>query len=309
MNDEETAMPVEWTDPPKRHTEWKVVVAVVLMLVACDVAIASIESKLSLDLVHASQIPAIAEAFVHQRPAEEWTTPTLFIGNSLIREGIDPDVFEAEIFKINPDDTSVVEWRFLFSQVADQGVPANHRLVIGYAQNQLTDGAIVRPRRLGSQYLNATNFATIWSQDVTGFGERCELLLSYVSASVANAERIRTRVLAMSIPQYEQSAQRLNQAVVSFADDLAKPAPTYKRLKQIIDVANDQSIDLTIVAIPVGESFELEPGLLECLATAGIDHVDARNVSGIKPESFPDGYHMDTKAAKLFSAHVRDRLN
>lgn len=305
MNDQKQAIPDEWAAPPQGNHIWKVIATVAVLLIGTDLLIGSVQSKLSMDLVHQAEIPAIIESFSDETGNAR---NTLFLGNSLIREGIDPTTFGGDVFKINPDDTSIVEWRYLFDGVAKSDMTSDHQVFLGYAQNQLTDDSIVRPRRLGSQYLTATTLPSIWSTDVTDFGGRCELLLSRVSASIANAERIRTRVLAMIVPQYETTAQRLNQAVVMASTSNEKREPTYDRLQHVIDTALHSKINLTIIAIPVGEAYELEPGLLERLANAGVPHIDGRNVSGIHHDSFPDGYHMDGNAAKLFTAFVREEF-
>lgn len=307
MTDSEPSIPNEWAAPPQRNQTWKVVAAVVAFVLICDLAIGAVQTKLSMDLVHHAQIPAIIQSFVETNDDHE--PVALFLGNSLTREGIDADAFGDMVFKINPDDTSIVEWRYLFDEVARRDVPNKHHVFLGYAQNQLTDDSIVRPRRLGSQYMNAETFTMIWNQDVTDFGGRCELLLSRVSNSIANAERIRTRVLAMVAPQYEHTAQRLNQAVVTASTSDEKSLPTYDRLQHVVDAATQNDIQLTIVAIPVGETYELEPALLDRLSKSGIAHVDGRHVDGINQDSFPDGYHMDAAAAKLFTAFVREQTN
>lgn len=315
MHDPSQTIPDEWSGPPRRHQTWKVIATVVTLVVAMDLVIGAMQSRLSMDLVHQVEIPGIIKSFSGgsgDRPK------TLFLGNSLVREGIDAKTFGGLVFKIHPDDTSIVEWRYLFDRVARADLSDRHTIVLGYAQNQLTDDSIVRARRLGSQYLNADTLPTIWSTDVTDFGGRCELMLSRFSASIANAERIRTRLLVAFVPQYEVTAQRLNRAVVtaSMSDEKSKlklkpepePGPTYDRLQHVIDAASQHVVDLSIVAIPVGETYELEPGLLERLSNAGIRHIDGRSVAGIDDESFPDGYHMDADAAKRFTAFVHEKM-
>ncbi|QDT03411.1 hypothetical protein K227x_17930 [Rubripirellula lacrimiformis] len=301
----------EWAEPPKPRQEWKVVVAVLFALIVFEGTIRKLQSKLSKDLVHQFGIQQIIDEV-----ASADQPSGLFLGNSLIREGIDSDTFatmfpDLHLAKIHPDDTSVVEWRYLFDRVAASDLNAGDWVVIGYAQNQLTDDGIVRPRRLGAWYLNAENQADTLSEDVTSFAGRFELFAAKYLTSFAVAERIRSRVLAALVPMYEVTAQRLNRV----AELEESPSPTdgmraasYVRLERLLAVAKQHRIDLSVVAIPVGEPFRLDPGLLAKLEKAGVRHIDARSVPGIGPDSFPDGYHMDPSAAKLFTEFVAQQL-
>ena len=311
--------------PTRPHTEWKVVCALLASLFFCEASIRAFESRLSIDLVHQSEIPSIFEELTQSKSAR-----VIFLGNSLTREGVAPEVFRAtidrskfleprrkdvQIAKVHPDDTSIVEWRYLFSELASYGsgeAPPVDLVVLGYAQNQLTDNGLVKPRRLGAYYMDAGNREEVLTTDVTSFTNRCELYLSRMFVSFANAERVRTFVLARLIPMYRDTAQRLNQTTNGPTQHSSskETRESYGRLQQILELAKKQSIQLAIVAIPVGERYTLDDRLLQQLESRGVMHVDARNLDGIRyPESFPDGYHMDEAASKVFTRFVAENLN
>jgi len=277
-------------------TEWKIVAFLLVAILGLEIGMRAIESKLSIDLLHQTEIPTI---FVDIKNA---TGPrVMFLGNSLVRESVDIEAFETvygeqplTVAKSNPDNTSVVEWRYLFADaVAGEKLPAD-LVVIGYAEDQLSDNGIVKPRRLGVNYLKAETQAEIWSSDVTSFSDRSELLLAALLHSFAHSERVRTRVLEGIIPMYRGTAQRLNGATPrSLRRSNAEgesPERTYKRFDQIVQIAKERSLPIALVAIPVGDAYELDGAFVEDCQSRGILHIDARNVDGIKaPDNFLDG--------------------
>lgn len=311
------SLPPQWTDPLRPRQEWKVLLSVLLVIAAVECLIRQFEQSLSKDLVHQSEIPQIIDDYCRSRSSH-----VLFLGNSLIREGIDAKAFaqsigrrwtdeavDCDVSKINPDDTSIVEWAYLFEEIADNYPSSLNLVVLGYAQNQLTDDSIVRPRRLGAHYLNASNRRRMLEVDVTDFAGRCEMLIAKLFCSFASADRVRTRLLASVVPDYEQAAQRLNQAVTDRDSTLTEFSnPTFTRFEHLVALAKKSEIQFAVVAIPVGTPFRIDKRLTDICRQNNIVHIDATSVAGIERSSFPDGYHMDAAAAELFTKFVADKL-
>ena len=295
--------------------QWWTVAAVWLCLLMVEAGMRMVQSKLSVDLLHYAEMPERLTELSKSPPLRIW-----FVGNSLTREGVDEDRFRSTwvrqrqdsqnvtLARWNPDDTSIIEWRHLIADaLRDRDKAPAEVLVLSYAQNQMADRTSVNARRLGSLYLNANNAADILRQDTTTFSSRSELFLSAGLSSFASAERFRTRILAKLVPHYEETAQRLNQAVTPELPPNTE-GRTYERLEQILDLVKSNDMRLVAVAIPTGEPFPIDPKLIELLRIHDSVHIDGHQLMSrhdlpqLDPtHDFPDGYHMGEEAAERFS--------
>ncbi|MGL4513912.1 MAG: hypothetical protein ACRCT8_12550 [Lacipirellulaceae bacterium] len=302
--------------PRRPRDEWRVVAAVLVALAVCEGGMRAVGARLSADVANYHAMPAVAAKL-----AASDDFRVLVIGNSLVRDGVDQGLLaerlgaaagrRVAVAKLQPDDTSVVEWRRLVERYVEGAARGDRRpadlVVLGYAQNQLTDAGVVRPRRLGARYATTTNALSLLTDDVTRFDDQFELLLASVSTAFSEAERVRVRVLDTLVPDYRVTAQLYNRARRASKETVA-PASTYVRLERLVDGAKASGARLVVVAIPVGAPFEVDPALLALLSGRGVTHVDARTVPGITVASFPDGYHMDEAASRVFTTRLAEGL-
>jgi hypothetical protein len=304
------------TDGRRPRDEWKVVACVCAALVACELGFRAFENRLSADLVHYAEAPAIVDGLARAEGRR-----VLFLGNSLTRRGVDDERMgralsaagPVAMAKVHPDDTSVVEWRRLVERFAAGGRPPMDALVVSYAQTQLSDDTIVRPRRLGRHYAGADNLWGLLTEEARRFDVGAELLLAYASSSFANAERVQTRVLDLVVPGYRDAAQRINAAPAaggSAAKAQARPARTYERLGHLLDAASGAGVPVALVAVPLpsAQPNAVDPALVRLAADRGVAHLDATATPGVTDGDFPDGYHLGEEGSRRFTDHVGPQI-
>src|SRR5262245_55287376 len=104
-----------------RH-EWKVVLAVLLVLMGAESGTRLFESNLSKDIIHLQSFKQIAQD-IHRESLNNRTT-ILFLGNSMTREGVDVEAFkqcieqpsskECFVTRIMPDNTALADWYYAY---------------------------------------------------------------------------------------------------------------------------------------------------------------------------------------------------
>lgn len=295
------------------ESEWKVWVVVLTILVASEVAMRGALTHLSQDLVHIQQIPEKIE-----RLSAGDEPRVLFLGNSITREGIDIAEFEAllgpvgpvTVAGIYPDDTSITEWLHSYIHFLDIPKKDLELLIICFAEDQLQDRPTIDVRRLAYNYSDWSTALATFRDESFNLDQKAEFILARLWASFANAERVQKRIMDYVVPYYRSTAPRINSAI-------AKPnsngqantlTPTYRRLQKLISVLQTREVGLLVVAFPVGKSYEINGSLEQLLRKNHVFFIDARKVTGITPENFPDGYHMDKSAARLITKVISTQV-
>jgi len=92
------------------------------------------------------------------------------------------------------------------------------------------------------------------------------------------------------------------------AERATPPRPTYERLERLIAITDSHNVQVVIVALPVPDEYDVDPGLVELASKREIQMIDARHIDGIENEMFPDGPHMNSIAAEHFSHDVGAKL-
>src|SRR5690606_3757118 len=133
---------------PRTGGGWRTALLVVGALVLVEVAVGAVETRLSVDNRHIGEIGSIV-AGLEAAGSEDGATTVLFLGNSLTRRGVDLDTFERALASagvangaaaaVYPDDTSVLDWLYLYESaiVAEDAVP--DVVVIGFGMWHLED--------------------------------------------------------------------------------------------------------------------------------------------------------------------------
>lgn len=287
-------------------SDWKVLSSVLAILLAGELGLYLAEPRLSLDVQHIRSIPTIVRNF------EAAPGPgVLFLGNSLTRAGIRPDVVEgawpphrlpqAKFALVYPDDTRLLDWFYVYRRFVEPARSLPRVIVICFAQSQLADGQPLQPERLGSQFAGFPLLSEAFSDDVLSASDRISYLLGATSRVWANRERVQTRVLAL-IPGYEALAQTLNEAasVRQRASGNGRP-DTYTRLARFIERAGKDGVGVVFVATPLPRRFPLPDDLRRTIRDGGAELLDLQGTEPADPRDFPDGYHLSPTAAERFS--------
>ncbi len=290
--------------------ELKVIAVVVLLLALAEVGLRFFEHKLSLDIATIQTFPDIA-----RRLAEGQGTKILFFGNSMTREGVNEAVIKTDFLQAAipvtlersfADDTIILDWYAIFQHFYKTTAP--HILVVGFAGSNLEDLPIraEQPRRIGRYFSSWADTPELFRNDLTTLGQRTEYLLSRVLVSFANRERVRKRLLATIIPNYQTFANDLNTAQSNTQANLGEHS--YTRLQRFITLASSHGSKLVFVAMPHRELYTLDPLLLSTLTAQNADFIDARNIPGLAKENFADDLHLNQEGAKLYSHYLASQL-
>jgi len=288
---------------------------VLAVLLATEVGVRGVESRLSLDLEHIDRIPTIA------RTTDEGDgLRLLFIGNSLTRRGIDrtvlrdglgdPPLTVGEIF---PDDTQVTEWDWLVRRyLVREGLSADV-VIIPFAEDHLADSPDLHPRRLGRHFTDLVDVPRVFETDALDFGNRVDYLLARTSAAFAESERVRLRLLDLLVPKYRETAQELNRAVARAAapegaGSATAAAPSYTHLSSLLETLTGAGELPVFVAMPVSHPYAIDPNAAEAIRDSGGVLLDMRDTPGLPDERYVDGFHLDPEGARILSRALAARL-
>jgi len=296
--------------------EWKVLMVVAVGLAVGELGMRAIETRLSIDVDHLKNFPAIAQALREDAAPDELRV--LFLGNSLTRLGVDQDVFKqsAEVdgrkihtAKMNPDNTALAEWYYAFGNFFADPQRAPDVLIVGFEGGHLRDHPSRHPARLAHYYCDANDWQDLRQFDLHGFEDAAGYWLARWSAMYSNRDRVERRLLDELIPGYRDGMQIVNQRQSAEADQqTAIQRPTYHRLREFIARAREHGVRVILAAMPIADRYELDPELLDVVDETGIELVDCRDVPGIRPEMFPDGIHMTPEAAERYSRYLASVL-
>src|SRR5690606_1801863 len=120
----------------------------------------------------------------------------------------------------------------------------------------------------------------LFEHDVKPLADRVNVVLSKLSATFANRERIAQRVLSF-LPYYQESARTINDMnrVTSDASAVVTQK-TYDRLARLITTIEDSGAELILMATPIQREWPLDPSIAEVAHENGATYIDARAVPG-----------------------------
>lgn len=293
------------------HPEARVVLCLLLLLGVCEAAMRLYGSRLSQDVRHLEQFEALAARI--SAPPQSGETRVLFLGNSLTRYGVDVDEFSrvltaagpgaVRVERMIPDNTALADWSYAYrSFFADCG-RAPDVLVIGFAEGHLADAPSRHPERLARYYCRLPHLAELCRRDLLTIDARTGFMLAGMSSLFCHRDRIERRVLDLVIPGYQEGIQDLNRRLTR-GQRRTPTAPTFDRLRQLLALARRDGVEVILAAMPVPDPYDLDPELWEIAEECGARLIDCRHVPGIKTEMFPDGLHMDDRAARLYTRYL-----
>lgn len=287
---------------------------VALVLLACEIGLRWSGPRTSFDIQHIREIPQIVTGL------QNASHPTLlFLGNSLTRRSVIPEALtealaaqgikNVYIAKIYPDDTNIADWLYLYERyVRSRGV-APDALVIGFAEEQLSDSERLHIDRLGRYFGGPGALVEAFHYDVRDFNDRVSYLLAGLSCAYADRERVRTELFGAVIPYYKTSAQALNTAAkVHGAISKGGSSRPYKRLARFLQLFKGTPTKVIVVAIPVPTVYPIDPSLESVIRENGSLLIDLRRPAGLTDGDFLDGYHLTPHGGALFTRELSRRL-
>jgi hypothetical protein len=290
-------------------TEAKVIAAVLLALLACELALRKFEPALSRDLKHIRAIPKLAENLAGSKNFR-----ILFLGNSFTRVSIDPKVFlsemrshgfnHIEVERVFPDGTQLNEWYHAFKTYFAEPNRSPDLLVIVTGRAHLQDQPI-DPRTFGAYFSSGSDVAAFLTDPSPSLDEKVEFLLAHYFAISANRHRVEPRVFSFLIPHYQTCVQQINEERLRPAPGPRRRNPiTYSHLEKLLELGGKESVPIVIMTTPMSQHYSMDPKIPQLIAAHGMTFLEANEINGIDSSHFPDGYHIDASGAEKYTRKI-----
>lgn len=296
-------------------TELKVIGCLALVLVAFEGTMRVFEERLSKDIGHLKQFAELSEDLAH--PEDQRAVQLLFLGNSMTRYGVDGLAFErtleqtahtsVEWTKVNPDNTALADWVFVYRNFFEDPAHRPDVIVLGFEGHHLQDAPSHHPNRLARFYCGPDDWPELTHYDLKTFEQRMEFLVCDYSALWANRDRVERRVLDTVIPGYREASQEVNVTQVQSRESTA-PKPTFHRLEEFLERIEDEHVHIVFAAMPLANEYEIPAELLTLLHRHHAECIDCRHIPGITRSMFPDGIHMTPTAATIYSKYLAHEM-
>jgi hypothetical protein len=285
-------------------------VALVASLLMADVAVRLVDDRLSGNLAHVAQIPAIFEAVGSSGDPRS----TLLLGNSLTGNGVDAEELAraaglAHVGKVAPDGTSYWDWQcLLHHELLDHPQRKVSTLVVGTAWHLMSDETQADASRLGALYCRLSDLASPADIGIVGPGQIGEFIAARALRLYALRDTLRNRVLAMAIPDYkrfanEQNAEHTAAGAANTPSGAARPVE-YTRLTTLASRLEAHGTRLIVLMMPAKHPYDIDPALRSLDAQGHIRLLDYRNLPGIEATSFIDDMHLGAQGRSVLTAQL-----
>lgn len=286
--------------------EGKVVLFLAVSLLVAEGVMRLGEKRLSKDIEHIRSIPRMAEEMRAHNGKK-----ILFIGNSLTRCAIDPDIIRDAVVKngarnprlffFYPDATSAANWDYGFRRYFLNAGCLPDEVFIGTGPRHLADRYGGDAARLGAFYVPRDQVVRALTHDTPAYEQKGEFLLARLSILYASRSKVKPRILGPLIPDYFDMEQWVNTQRDSSARDAALASDTFEHLDALLALLKKKRIPAHVFTIPQPKPYALEPSALRVMSGRGTRLHELANVPGITPVRFKDGYHLDAEGAAIFS--------
>ncbi len=242
----------------------------------------------------------------------------MVIGNSLTREGIDGQLIKRGIDNriiskkaigyIYPDDTSIIEWYYIFHSYCAQSKIYPKNIFVIYAEDQLVSREIQfeEIQRI-SKYTQFKSLFNVIVNEGLSLSQSIDLYLSKVFRFYSNRERINKRILDI-IPNYRSTFRKLNQKSKP-KEIKTENKKEYYHLNKLITLINNFKIQTTFIAIPISKSYDIDPRLKRIINNSQYcELVNFQNTKKFTENDFLDGYHLNQDGASKFTNQFLEYL-
>ncbi len=305
--------------------EWLTVAVSVMMLLACEAGYRAWGGRYSADLRGSAELPIKAQRLGRDKLDGR---SMLVLGNSYVIDGLDVEVFSArwrEETGRGPRMESaaflaaqIQEWYWIFKEhFTDAGLrraQSSRRtpdvLVLPLWSRNAIDRQDFRRRRL-PRFLTWRGVLTVAREDIDGFGNKMEFLLSSLSLSFAHGNGVRVRVLERLVPSYLKGSTQVHDIYQRRLDraEVRKPAArTYTVLRRLLALARARRVRVVFVFVPRPEEYEIFPDLRKEIIRGGGLIVDCREIPALGGEHYTDVVHLNPDGAKIFSSTMVERM-
>jgi hypothetical protein len=282
----------------------------IVAIAAVDLGLRVFEPRLSGDIANTMSFP--------ERVAELSSTDgkrVAAIGNSLIGDGLDTDVFMGKLLdpnpgkghaiKMVPDGSGIWDWHCLVHHRLADMPEGPDLVVIGFGWDQLSDQNRISLTRSFNALCPAgalRDFSVLSGR--IGINDWLEMATVKTSKLYAHRQTIRHRVLQNVVPDYRRMTRQLN-ARAGDAGDTETPTRSvefsYRALDTMLDRLSGSGSQVVLVAMPVMTPYEIDKGICEHLAGTQHRLLDMRFAVPSQQDLYRDNLHLNESGSRLFS--------
>ncbi|MES9970953.1 MAG: hypothetical protein ABW092_13045 [Candidatus Thiodiazotropha sp.] len=292
----------------------KTLITLLVILLAAEGLLRSVEGALSGNVAHIVEIPRLAENF--NKPDKPGL---LILGNSLTNDGIDAPLLQSSmniqglayptIEKIVPDGTTIWSWSCILRNRIYELPNKPDTVLIGFAWSQLADQSRLLPTSLGGFFCSYKDLLHLTDQATMNSAQIGEFITASTFRLFTHREAIRNRMLSMLIPHYMTSTQEINRRLRNTNDTAGGADTTYRELSQVIEQLKSYDKDIFLMAMPVRNNhYSLDPELIDTVKNSDITLLDYRNLDFITDDLFTDEMHLTKAGSALLTARLADDL-
>lgn len=267
-------------------------------------------------LKHIKEIPYAAEMLSKSEGMR-----ILFLGNSMINNGIDVKIIRGEleknsmsiinVAKINPDGTDLWDWYFLYKNNFFLQSNPPDLIVLGFRSDFVDDRRQPNPSRLAANFSGLNDLPELIDFGMTGRGEITEYLLASSICLYAHREAIRNRLMDWIVPYYRESTAKIGAnawKAQSEAGGEVQGEYSYRRLEGLLRLVRSKGGMVVLVAMPTRNKYELKKEIVLTIEKSNAVLMDLRVVRGLSEGNFIDAVHLNSAGAELLSRELAKRL-
>ena len=239
------------------------------------------------------------------------------MGNSLTGAGLERTMAEellyrdgkpTAVYKVVVDASNLWDWYCVYRHNFRDAHP--DFLIVGFAWNQLSEDVTANTSRLGADFCHLADIPALFERKLRLTDALSEFLLAKSFHLFARRELIRARIFDVLIPKYRALAQSLNEN----ADAAAVPEvlwinkDRHRLLRRFITEVNGSGSELVLVAMPVTQSYPIDPSLLALANHFHVRLVDMRD-SVQDQKKFADVMHLNETGRREFTQKLLVKLS
>lgn len=286
------------------------VVLVLLALLAClEVFFRTSGQKLSHDALYTENLKVTAQAMASAPPPR-----LLFVGNSLTRSGVDPELLAKEwhsaggtpapqVFLAMPDSSHALVWDYLVRRYFIEPGCLPEEVVIVTGRLHLLDSP-ANDSQMGAYYVSWKDMSDYLGQEVGSGDQASDFIMGRLFSTFSYRSRVSPRVFDVLLPDYQENWHILNKAAVAgSASPLANAdaVSTTRHLRRLATDLKSRGVRLTIVAAPMPAPYKVNPQVTEALQELGVRLVDINPIAGIDASCFADEDHLNDRGKAIFT--------
>ena len=243
----------------------------------------------------------------------------IIIGNSLTRNGINETMLEKNL-KTNEtkykkagiiylDDTSIIEWYYVFKSYFYENGILPKKLIINFALNQLSTPELeFEELSRISSYVPFKQLYKTCKQENLDSSQILDIYLTKIFRIFSHRQRISKRVLDL-LPNYRSAIRKLNN-YNKHEKKYFKDNPDYKHLNKIIEMVEIAGIELTFCAMPLPENYTIDKKIISIIKGSDNCTIIGFNTDNYFTDfHFDDGYHLNLQGAQLFTESFAEILS